>query len=100
MAHYRIGYISGHRSYGYGLQLALKLDLDAYIMPAGMIYQFCMKQSDRYSKERLDEIANRSLNLIRRMDPGRTLVIERKFEGCRSIDKDNESGMRIPCHMK
>ncbi|MBR1628712.1 MAG: diguanylate cyclase [Lachnospiraceae bacterium] len=134
MSHYRIGYISGHRSYGYGLQLAsgvrnavmeqghtfikiadqseyhakgnafdyfkvafelaAKLDLDAYIVPAGMIYQFCMKQTDRYSKEKLDEIANRSLNLIRRMDPKRTLVIERTFEDYRSIDKDNEHGMR------
>ncbi|MBQ9632559.1 MAG: substrate-binding domain-containing protein, partial [Lachnospiraceae bacterium] len=130
----RIGFIGGHRAYGYGMQLAFgvrnavieqghtfikiadqseyhakgnaydyfkvafdiaeKMELDAYIVPAGMIYQFCMKQSDRYSQEVLQDIAAHSIELIRHMDPARTLVIERTFEGYRSIDKDNESGMR------
>ncbi len=134
MSKLRIGYISGHRAYGYGMQLAIgarnavieqghtfikiadqseyhsegnaydyfhvafdiarKMDFDAYIIPAGMIYQFCMKQTDRYSQEALNEIAGRSIDLIRSMDPKRTIVIERTFEGYRSIDKDNTSGMR------
>lgn len=64
-----------------------------YAKTQNWLYQFCMQQSDKFSKEELDEIAGRSINLIRNMDPARTLVIERTFEGYRSIDKDNESGM-------
>lgn len=75
-------------------ELAKSMRFDAYIVPVSTIYQL-MITTDRYqTEEEKEELSRKSIELIKSLDPDRTLLLEQSFEGFRSITKDNRPGMR------
>ena len=63
-------------------EIASRIDLDAIIVPAGC---FAVHLSGNNEK---------ALEIVRTLDPARTIVMERAIPGYRCVNKDNVPGMR------
>ena len=63
-------------------EIAARLDIDVLVAPVG-----CMTANLRGDNAT-------ALDLLHRLDPERTLVLEREVPGYRCVTKDNEPGMR------
>lgn len=64
-------------------ELTARLNLDCVIVPAGVVNAYLAKKNILPVED-----------LIRLLDPARTIIIEDNIEGYRSIYKDNKPGMR------
>ena len=64
-------------------ELASRLDLDAYVVPVGMLNAYMSQNRGQKTED-----------YIHLLDPGRTVIMEDEFEGYRYVTKDNKQGMR------
>lgn len=81
----QVPYHTNHDNYDYmnvAFEMVRRMDLDAYVLPAGVLYQLTTAQ-----------VGEKGLDLVRLFDPAKTIVLEREFEGYHCITKDNASGM-------
>ena len=63
-------------------EIASRIDLDAIIVPAGCFAVHLSGDNDK------------ALDIVRSLDPARTIVMERNIPGYRCVNKDNIPGMR------
>ena len=81
----QVPYHINHHYYDYmhvAFQMARQMDLDAYILPAGVLYQLTNRQ-----------VGDKGLQLIELFEPEKTIIVEREVAGYHCITKDNAAGM-------
>ena len=69
----QVPYHINHHYYDYmhvAFQMARQMDLDAYILPAGVLYQLTNRQ-----------VGDKGLQLIELFEPEKTIIVEREVAG-------------------